>query len=394
MRTSAIERRSNNKNTPMQFIADIDDAKPEVRNHAKVLIKGGRSPSLRMKMPMHLWKTLGSPPYVDIVGTPEDGLKIVKGRETKVQLKVGSAKTGKDSIIIETSARKVGIVPSKRPVTQISIMFYMNALMLDPLPPEWCEYKPKVPEPKPIEADKAVLVDQSPRVEPEPEPVQLFAKMAVRRLSSDRPYTGIFFSIPTALAGELGDPQRYIINGSPHHGWTFTPCGPGEGVKITHASASNFYIQCGMTDRGIDKKERLGCQLEAYVKDGSIKIAGACKEWLDASGEYKPKDKPKIIPPATFHLSQTPANGAIPAPAVPPAPPSNGHHAAPNGNGNGHHSHVLDGLPKGNTGVEIAALMTRIQHTLSDVRMLRAELEKRSGLKFKLTSNLTFTLDV
>lgn len=373
MRVSALERRSSSRNTPMQFVSDLDETKPEVRYRAKVVIKQGKSPQLKFKIPKILWKTLGAPPFVDIVGTPADGLKFVPGRDYKTQHQANA----RDSVVFTISARKIGVVPEKRPVTEIAIMHYAKALIFDPLPPEWCEIKPKVPPPEPIEAGAAILPDQTPQ--PEPEPEQFAVKVSVRNFHKNQ--YGMFFNCPSALLGQLGDPKRLRIEGTPHHGFRLVPCDI-DGIKLNYATGKNVYFQTGLTNRNIDKKERLPCPLEAVVKDGVIAVSGAGPDWIHACGEWAPRKKE--APPAMVTAPMAP-----PAPAV---PNGNGNgHAAPNGNGQ--HT-ALDGLPKGNTPVEVSSLVARIQHALADVRLLRAELEKRTGLKFKLTSNLTFTLDV
>jgi hypothetical protein len=166
-----------------------------------------------------------------------------------------------------------------------------------------------------------------------------------------------------------------LIEGTPHHGFKFTPCEDG-GLKINYATGRNVYLQTGLGPRNIDKRERLPCPLAAEIKDGVIKTGGAVPDWLQACGEWK---RPMTAAP-------------------PPAPPKSpgAINAAPNGNGyhGGNGGSVLAGLPSGNTPIEIEALRARIQHALADLRLLKQELEKRTGLKFKMTSGLTFTLDV
>lgn len=373
MRVSTLERRSKDY-IAMQGVADMDDQKPEVRRQAKVIISGGRNSQLKIKFATDLWQSIGSPPYVDIVGRPAEGLKIVAGRDIKIQRKPSS----KVTVIVAIGAMKIGVNRDKRPVTDIEVNYFGKALLLDKLPPEWCEYKPRVvPPPEPV---KVILPDETP--EPEKEPERLTVKVSCRNFHKSQ--YGLFFNVPSELLGQIGDPKRIVVLGTPHHGFRLEPSHE-EGVKLNYATGRNVYFQTGMTNRNIDKVARLGVDLEATVKDGIIKIGGCPPDWIKAQGEFKAPTKEPAKPSPT----------ASPPPAL-ASSQHNGTHAS-NGNGHSHNAangSAMDGLPKGNTSVEIAAVMARITRTLADVRMLRDELEKRTGLKFKLTSNLTFTLNV
>jgi hypothetical protein len=371
MRTSAVERRSRSY-AAMQNVAELDEQKPEVRYECAVAIAGS-SKQLKVKLPRAVWQRLGSPPYVDFAGTP-DALKILSGRAIKAQHQPGK----KTHVFFAIAANKIGLVRQKRPATRLDVSIENKCLHLDPLPPEWSLVPPPAPNPK----KPKKTIHETPAAAPEPE--QFFVKMSVRKFHKEQ--VAMFFTVPSALFGHLGDPKRVLIEGTPHHGFKFIPCEEGGGLKVNYATGRNVYLQTGLGPRNIDKRERLPCPLAAEVKDGVIKTGGAVQDWLQACGEWKPK----APPPANgdYHLSKSPDHGAIPA-----APNGNG--SAGNGNhgGNGGGS-VLAGLPSGNTPIEIEALRARIQHALADLRLLKQELEKRTGLRFRMTSGLTFTLDV
>jgi hypothetical protein len=379
MRTSAVERRSRSY-AAMQNVAELDEKKPEVRYECTVAIKAAGTAQLKVRLPRAIWKRLGSPPYVDFAGTP-DALKILSGRAIKTQHLPGK----KTHVFFAIAANKIGLVREKRPATRLDVSIENKCLHLDPLPPEWSLVPP--PAPKPKKPKKTILDVETPA----PELEQLFIKMSVRKFHKEQ--VAMFFTVPSELFGRLGDPKRVLIEGTPHHGFRFIPCEDGDGLKINYATGRNVYLQTGLGPRNIDKRERLACPLAAEVKDGVIKTGGAVQDWLQACGEWKPPTKAAPVN-GDYRLSRSPDHGAIAA-----APNGNGNHApganggGANGGANGAGS-VLAGLPSGNTSIEIEALRARMQHALADLRLLKQELEKRTGLKFRMTSGLTFTLDV
>lgn len=385
MRVSQVELRARRSEPAMQSVSDLDDKKPEVEYKASVAIRHAAVPQFTVRIPKVLWKSIGAPPYVDVLGRATEGLKIVPGRNVKVGVdtrlkKDGTRHSSRVSVTVSVAAHKVGLIRKSRPTVPVQISAEKKCIFLDKVPAEW-DLEPRLPAPPP----KNVLPDMTPP--PTPKPTTLPVTLAVNDYGPNS--LGLHFLVPSALLAQIGDPERILIEGTPHQGFFLKPSPIG--VKLNYKTGKNLYVTCGLTDRNISKQKRLRVTLDTEVMAGGvIKLGGAPREWIQCEGEFRPKpDAP--LPPREFHLSKNPGNGTIQTTPVPNGANGNGHHAsaAPQAT-----MPSTTPLPNGNTTQAIEVVKTRFQQALNMTRDLKAELERRTGLKFKVTRDLRFVLDI
>jgi hypothetical protein len=184
--------------------------------------------------------------------------------------------------------------------------------------------------------------------------------------------------VPRTLLVKLDEPSRIAVRGSPYEGFIIEPTKSKETGTYAinyRQSPRSIVLTLAFVPTKLTKVERRTVAVAARVKDGKIHVGGMPPEWIKAQSPWV--DGP---PSSTVH--RLPANmttGAV-------AKTGNGSPTAP--------------PAKADKSLQIGAdvtndqLRVRLAVMLRQVSALKTELEKRSGLKLRITRDMHIVVDL
>lgn len=195
--------------------------------------------------------------------------------------------------------------------------------------------------------------------------------------------------VPRALMARIDEPSRVAVIGTPHEGYVIEPTKKTDrGTYAVSYKASPHIVTLTLPflPTKLSKVTRRIVAVAARIKDGKIRVGGMPPEWIKAEAPW---------------IEASAANGA------------NGvHHRVPaklgsgtiittaNGNGAAEHHEGTAPQPRADKSLKIGPevaddqLRARLAVTLRHVGALKAELEKRSGLKLRITRDLHLVVDL
>lgn len=208
-------------------------------------------------------------------------------------------------------------------------------------------------------------------------------------------YFSLRATVPRSLLARIDEPPRVSVTGTPNQGYIIEAAKtkskePGTYAVNYKQSPRTVVLILPFKSAKLTKVERKIVAVSARVKDGKIHVGGMPLEWIKAQSPWI--DAP---PPANVH--RIPARASTGALAV-----INGHQkptaALGEGAGNGHATTVPQ--PKEDKSLKIGAdvsneqLRGRMAITLRHLGALKTELEKRTGLKLRITRDLHLVVDL
>jgi hypothetical protein len=176
--------------------------------------------------------------------------------------------------------------------------------------------------------------------------------------------------IPRALLAEIDEPKRILIEGTPHEGYTIKATKDrAEGHAVNYKLGGHFfYFPCAFKRTKLTKVTRRLTIADAHVEDGVVRIGGMPDGWIKGQPEFTGAGAPR---PADEHrLAANPIHGTV----------------ARGANG----SAAVDPLP--DAGETVQQIAARLDASLREAATLKAALEKRTGLSFRVSQDLRLVL--
>lgn len=357
MRTNNHHRvevtRINKRSRPLhpQWASALNGKDEDKRGEeASVSVVVGATPQLTVRFSRSLWRTIKSPLRLDVIGKVEKGLKLVSGSGPKVQMNPSDP----NHVTIAIAASKLGLDKKKRSSIKVRIAHVNGCLLLDSIPADW-GVPPPEPAPAP-EPQKTILVGTTAEKSPAQQEWELKLVVVIKHGTTHC----MRFTIPSALFGAIGDPERVVLSGTPREGMMMTPT-PVDGLKVQYNEGINIFMDCGLRGRDLTKHCRERITLKATVENGAIKIAPAEAAWVNCEPQYVPAAKPQA--PAASEVRHI-----DPSTYTPPEPP------APTATGD----------------PDIAELKQMIYR----MRVQKKKIEEKFGVPLKMTSNFQVYLDI
>jgi hypothetical protein len=197
-------------------------------------------------------------------------------------------------------------------------------------------------------------------------------------------YFSLRATIPRALLAKIGEPARIAVTGTPHEGYTIAATRSKESgtYAVNYAvSARTVPLALPFKPSKLTKVERLRVAVSAKVKDGRIRISGMPREWIDGVSPWVEG----AAPPAHHRLTAKPGTGTL---------------AIEVANGASVNGHADPTAPVAKSDIKIGAdvptdqLKQRLAYTLRMAAAMKAELEKRTGLKLRITRDFYVLVDL